>query len=68
MTSHGIYQHYKGNQYEVIAVGKIEATEEPCVVYKAQYGIGQVWIRPLMNFEETVEVNGESVPRFRRVS
>ena len=66
----GIYQHYKGSEYEVIAIGRYEATLEPAVVYRALYespdfGKDAVWIRPINEFQDSVEVDGVAVPRFR---
>jgi cyclomaltodextrinase len=63
----GTYQHYKGNRYQVIAIAKLEATLEDVVVYRALYGDGKIWVRPATSFNETVEVNGERIPRFRLV-
>lgn len=60
----GIYCHYKGNHYEVLGVARHSETEEPLVVYRALYGEYGLWVRPLDNFTETVEVQGEPVPRF----
>ncbi len=34
----GIYQHYKGPQYEVLCVAKNSETVEDMVVYRALYG------------------------------
>ncbi len=34
------------------------------VIYKAQYGDGQLWARPASMFTETVSVNGQTVLRF----
>ena len=61
----GKYKHYKGNEYEVIGVGKHSETLEEMVVYKALYGEGQIWVRSLKMFEEDVEANGEKTPRFK---
>ncbi len=61
----GTYRHYKGKDYEVIGVGKNEATLEDVVIYKALYDGGSLWVRTLKVFEEMVEVNGETVPRFK---
>ena len=60
----GIYRHYKGNQYEVIGFAKHSETVEDMVIYKALYGEGGTWVRPLSMWEELVEVNGQIMKRF----
>jgi hypothetical protein len=60
----GKYQHYKGNEYEVVGVGTHTETGEELVVYRALYGDGRLWIRPLSMFLETVIVEGVEKPRF----
>lgn len=65
----GIYEHFKGNRYQVIGVGLFESSEEPVVIYEALYANdkSKLWVRPVTSFEEVVEVNGENVPRFKKV-
>ena len=60
----GIYQHYKGNKYQVIGIAIHSETLEEMVVYKALYGERLTWVRPLKMFLETVEINGKIKPRF----
>ncbi|MBQ2880852.1 MAG: DUF1653 domain-containing protein [Clostridia bacterium] len=60
----GKYRHYKGNEYEVLCIAKHSETLEPMVVYKALYGEGEVWVRPLYMWNETVTVDGVEVLRF----
>ena len=62
----GVYRHYKGNRYRVIAIGKHTETLEEMVIYRALYEPFEYWIRPLAMFNETVEVNGAVVSRFER--
>lgn len=64
MLKKGIYKHFKGNKYELIDVAKHSETLEDMVVYKALYGDGGVWVRPLSMWDEEVEHNGEKVKRF----
>lgn len=63
----GIYYHYKGNKYEVIGIAKHSETLEELVVYRALYGNNDMYARPLKMFLETIEVNGEKIPRFRYI-
>ena len=60
----GKYRHFKGNEYEVIGVASHSETLESMVVYKALYGEGGLWVRPLSMFLETVTRDGITVPRF----
>ncbi len=63
----GIYEHYKGPRYEVLHTARHSETEELLVVYRALYGERGVWVRPLAMFTETVDIDGEQRPRFRRI-
>lgn len=63
----GKYKHYKGKEYEVIGVAKHSETLEKMVVYRALYGKHNLWVRPLKNFSEKVEVNGKKIPRFEYI-
>lgn len=63
----GIYEHYKGNRYELLYVANHSETMEKMVVYKALYGEGEIWVRPAYMWNETVNVNGKAVERFKFV-
>jgi len=63
----GVYQHYKGGLYQVLEVARHSETEELLVVYRTLYGDYSMWVRPLDMFQQSVEVDGEVVPRFRLV-
>ena len=60
----GRYRHYKGGEYEVVGVATHSETEESLVVYRPLYGERGLWVRPLSMFIETVEHDGEVIPRF----
>ncbi len=60
----GKYRHFKGNEYEVIGVASHSETLEPMVIYRALYGEGGLWVRPLSMWEETVTRDGITQPRF----
>lgn len=60
----GKYRHFKGNEYEVLAVAKHSETLEDMVVYRALYGDFGIWVRPLSMWNEPVERDGKTVKRF----
>ena len=60
----GKYRHFKGNEYEVLCIAKHSETCEPLVVYRALYGDGGVWVRPLSMWNEKVERDGKIYQRF----
>ena len=61
----GIYQHYKGQRYQVLHCGRHSETQELMVVYRCLYGDYSVWIRPLEMFQSKVMLaNNELRPRF----
>ena len=63
----GRYRHFKGNEYEVIAVARHSETEEPMVVYRALYGEGGIWVRPAAMWNEVIEREGKKFRRFERI-
>lgn len=63
----GVYRHFKGNKYQVLHVAKHSETLEDYVVYRALYGEGGVWVRPLGMFEETIERDGKTFKRFELI-
>ena len=60
----GKYRHFKGHEYEVIAIAKNSETMENTVIYRALYGEREFWVRPLSMWTETVERDGKRQPRF----
>ncbi len=60
----GKYRHFKGNEYEVIAIARHSETGEDMVVYRALYDRTQVWVRPVRMWNETVECDGVQYQRF----
>jgi hypothetical protein len=60
----GRYRHYKGNEYQVLGTATHSETGEKLVVYRALYDARGLWVRPVGMFCESVQVGGESVPRF----
>ena len=60
----GRYRHFKGNEYELLYTAKDSETLEDMVVYKALYGEGGIWVRPLEMWNETVVRDGKEYKRF----
>ena len=63
----GRYRHFKGKEYEVIAVARHSETEEPMVVYRQLYGEHGLWVRPAAMWNETVTRDGKTFKRFERM-
>jgi hypothetical protein len=68
----GLYRHYKGGLYKVLGTARHSETLELLVVYEALYknDLGQLWVRPLSMFLESVTPAGagsEPIQRFSRV-
>lgn len=60
----GKWRHFKGGEYEVIGIAKHSETLESMVVYRALYGEGGLWTRPLSMWCDTVERDGMIYKRF----
>lgn len=63
----GRYRHFKGGEYHVLGTAKHSETEEVLVIYRPLYNNSGWWVRPLDMFMETVDHDGQFVPRFRFV-
>lgn len=63
----GIYQHFKGNRYELIALASHSETLEPMVVYRALYGERGLWVRPAAMWMEQIDRDGYHGPRFQYI-
>jgi len=68
----GKYKHFKGMEVEVIAVALHSETMEEMVVYNHPdpvkgKGKNTMWVRPIEMFLETVEKDGEQIPRFEYI-
>lgn len=64
MPRKGIYCHFKGGRYELIDIARHSETLEPMVVYRALYGEGGLWVRPLAMWSEQLERDGRIYTRF----
>ncbi len=60
----GKYKHFKGNEYEVVALAKHSETGEDMVVYRPLYGEGGWWVRPASMWNDTVIRDGVTYKRF----
>jgi len=67
------YRHYKGGEYEMIGEGRHSESLEELVFYRALYDTpdypkGSLWARPKNMFFDEVEVDGQKVKRFEKIS
>lgn len=63
----GRYRHFKGKEYRVLGVARHSETLEPLVVYQALYGERGLWVWPAAMWNEQVEREGQTMPRFTYV-
>lgn len=63
----GRYRHFKGKEYEVVAIAKHSETLEDMVVYRKCYDDLGYWVRPLTMFGETVVKDGQEMLRFQYI-
>ena len=66
----GLYRHYSGKDYEVLDVVCHSQSLEWMVLYKRCYEADgpELWVRPYTMFVETVDIDGQTVPRFTYIS
>jgi hypothetical protein len=62
----GRYRHFKdaSKEYECLGIARHSETLEELVVYKALYGDGDTWVRPLLSFLSEVDTPEGRRPRF----
>ncbi len=61
------YRHFKGKEYEIVCIAAEEATDSPLVIYKALYGEGKIWARPLSSFlgDVNLKKHPEATQKYR---
>jgi len=64
----GKYVHYKSpdSLYEVKELGILEADDSVCVIYRSLHGSKPSFVRPLREWIEMVNWQGQTVPRFKK--
>ena len=65
MIKPGLYEHYKGQKYEVVGMCRHSETLEELVVYRALNGDYRLWVRPHKMFIGTVTLENTKIPRFK---
>ena len=60
----GRYRHIKGREYEVLGIANHSETMEEMVVYRALYGEHGLWVRPAAMWNEQLDREDYSGPRF----
>lgn len=68
MFQTGLYQHYSGKYYHAMGVCRHSETLEMMVVYQALYGDYGLWVRPVEMFNENIEKEGKTTPRFKFIA
>lgn len=68
MLKLGIYQHYKGEHYNIIGVASHSETGESLVIYQALYGSYGLWARPVSMFTSSINLDNKEIKRFKFIS
>ena len=66
-ASGSTWRHYKGHFVQIMTIAVLEATLEPVVIYWRRTDARVVWARPLTQWREEVDFDGQRVPRFSLV-
>lgn len=65
----GVYRHYKNKLYKVLGVALHSETGEPVVVYRPLYlSEAEFWVRPYDMFIDSVEIDNQTVARFKKIA
>ena len=62
----GKYRHYKGDEYELIFIGKNSENKEDVAIYRSLKDQA-IWVRPLKMWLEKVEQKDKKVNRFELI-
>lgn len=70
LTPGTLVEHYKKKKYRIHSIAIHSESLDELVIYEALYEnkLGQIWARPKKMFLETVNINGEEVPRFSKIT
>jgi len=63
-----IWEHFKGKRYQVLGLAWDTGAQVPHVVYLALYGDSDVWLRPLSEWEDTIDRETYQGPRFKQIA
>ncbi len=70
MSLLGIYRHYKGSLYHLMAIARHTETKEMMAVYRGLNvpdGECRTWVKPFLMFESQVQHNGKTMNCFTKV-
>lgn len=64
-----LFRHYKNKSYKYIGQAKHSETLEDVVIYETRYenASGKLWVRPKNMFFESVDQDGNQIPRFKEI-
>lgn len=59
-----MWQHFKGEHYLTVGMAYRHPDKTPLVIYRALYGDSELWARPADMWDDYIEREGYSGPRF----
>lgn len=60
----GLYRHIKGNTYYAYGTATHSESQETMVIYASANASGELWVRPLSMFTETLSTENGPTARF----
>ena len=61
------YRHFKGGEYEIVAMALQEDTLLPVVVYRS-LSKGLIWVRTVEDFMQVIDRDVYTGPRFMKIA
>jgi GNAT superfamily N-acetyltransferase len=64
-----LFSHYKNKPYKYIGEARHSETLDEVVIYETLYEnkLGKLWVRPKQMFFESVQIDGQPTPRFKKI-
>lgn len=62
------FVHFQGGLYKMLGIAQDSKTQHELVIYQAQYGDYEIWVRPKNQFFEKVICDGVEMDHFKEIT